>query len=155
MRAIFILSFCKCFAVYAAVLRLIFICQDEDMRKLLLGSGDATGIMATDNVNKLLGENRIFLLDQLAVADNIHCNTRGNVSEDVCIDIDRLCDLDYILLAHFSARGVLDDRNVAIKLIKTEKVIDLHTLTGGNVVDYYTVFNRIYLHIFLLKAQEA
>ena len=143
------LSLCQSLAIDTAILRFIFIGEDENVGKLLLGGGDATRIVATYYVRKLLGKGHCLLFDKLTVTNYVDSDTGTKISEHVGIDIDVFGNLDDILFTHFSAWRVLDYCNMAIKLVKSEVSVDLHALSCGDVVDNYSVFDRIYIHNYL------
>ena len=133
-------------AVDAAVNAGIGIGEGKDMGQLLLGGGDATGVLAEENIRQLGGQHGAALLDQLAVSDDVDGDIGIDIAEDVHIQLDVGVDLDDVLLAHLAAVAVLDDGNRAIQLVQMEQVVDLHAATGGDVVNDYTVFDGIDVH---------
>ena len=66
------------FTVFAAVDFLFLIRKDEDMGKLLLDGGDASGILTPDHVFDLLRKHQFLLGDDLTVLDHVD----GNVVVD-------------------------------------------------------------------------
>lgn len=68
------------------------------MREFLLGGGYATGIFAFDDIFKLLGEGNFFLLDKLAVLDDINGNAGINVAENVKVNVVIGVDFNDVLL---------------------------------------------------------
>ena len=116
------------------------------MREFLLGGGYATGIFAFDDIFKLLGEGNFFLLDKLAVLDDINGNTGVNVAENIKINVVIRVDFYDVLFAKLTGHYIFDDGNGAIQLIKLEEIVNLHTFSRLNMVDHYTVFDGIYVH---------
>ena len=109
-------------AVQAAVGARALFGQCEDLRQLLLNGGDAAGILAADDVGDALGQLELALFGALAV-------------------------LDDVLAAELAAGNVLEQRDRAVKLVKTEDVVELHRLAGGDVVDNDTVGNSVDDHV--------
>jgi hypothetical protein len=140
--------FSLCFTVETAIDSLLLVGKTEHVVKLLLCCCDATGILTLYNVCKSLGETYKLLLNKNAVTDNIYSRTGCNVADNVKIYRDIRINLNNILFAVLLAVYVLDDCNLAIYVIKPEKLVYTHTLTCVYVVDNKAVDDRIYIHAF-------
>ena len=113
-----------CFAVEAAVDLLLPVGEPEDVVQLLLGGGDAPGVLAEQHVGEGLGEGHLALLHQRAVADDVHGGTRVHVGHHVQIDGDVRVDLDNVLLAHLPAVDVPDDGHGEVGFVELQKVVE-------------------------------
>ena len=58
-------------AVAAAIGALLAVGQQEHLGQLLLGGGDAAGILAAQNIDQLFGQADVPLFGQLAVTDHV------------------------------------------------------------------------------------
>ena len=134
------------FAIEATVYLLIFIGQLKDMRELLLAGGNASGVLAEDDIGQLFGQFNGFFLDDLTVFDDVDGDARINVTQHINVNFIIKVDLDDILLAHTAALNVFDDGNRAIELVKSQESIYLHGLACGDMVDNDTVFDRVNIH---------
>ena len=116
------------------------------MRKLLLGAGYTSRVLALDDIGKLLRKLGMIFLYDLAVLDEIDSDIGGDIAE--CAKIGKLLAiyLDYILTSHISAEGVLYESYGAIELIETQKIIDLHSVARRDMVYDNSVLYRIYVH---------
>ena len=123
------------FAVFAAVDFLFFIGQEEDLVKLLLDGSDTARIPAGDDILDLLWKMQLLFLIDLVVLDDVDCDIVIDEAEDVEIQrFDRAFHLQDILLAHFAALCILDNRNCAVKLIELQIVVDLQAHAGFDMV---------------------
>ena len=134
-------------AVQAAVGARALFGQCEDLRQLLLNGGDAAGILAADDVGDALGQLELALFDALAVLDDVDGDAGVDIADDIPVKVEHLIDLDDVLAAEFSARNFLEQRDGAVELVKTEDVVELHRLAGGDVVDNDTVGNSVDDHV--------
>ena len=123
------------FAVFAAVDFLFFIGQEEDLVKLLLDGSDTARIPAGDDILDLLWKMQLLFLIDLVVLDDVDCDIVINEAEYVEIQrFDRAFHLQDILLAHFAALCILDNRNCAVKLVELQIVVDLQAHAGFDMV---------------------
>ena len=148
---------CLGVAVKASVFALAV--KQEDMLQLLLGAAYAAGIAAADNVAQSLGQLNVLFLGDDAVFYNINGNMGADVANNVKINVKAAVYLDNVLAAHNLTGGVLDKGNRAVQSVKLQQLIELHCLTGGNVVNNDTVYNAVYLHIstsrsFMIRAMR-
>ena len=134
-------------AVQAAVGARALFGQCEDLRQLLLNGGDAAGILAADDVGDALGQLELALFGALAVLDDVDGDAGVDIADDVPVKVEHLIDLDDVLAAELAARNVLEQRDRAVELVKTEDVVELHRLAGGDVVDNDTVGNSVDDHV--------
>ena len=134
-------------AVQAAVGARALFGQCEDLRQLLLNGGDAAGVLAADDVGDALGQLELALFDALAVLDDVDGDAGVDIADDVPVKVEHLIDLDDVLAAELAARNVLEQRDRAVELVKTEDVVELHRLAGGDVVDNDTVGNSVDDHV--------
>ena len=134
-------------AVQAAVGARALFGQCEDLRQLLLNGGDAAGILAADDVGDALGQLELALFDALAVLDDVDGDAGVDVTDHVPVEVQDAVDLDDILAAELAADDVFEQRHGAVELVKTEDVVELHRLAGGDVVDNDTVGNSVDDHV--------
>lgn len=107
------------FTVQAAVYLILLIREEEYLRKLLLDGGDASGVLAMDHIGDLLGKLYGFLLNDLAILDDIDGDVVIDITENIKVyHIETAFDLQDVLAAHLAAACVLDDRYLAVKLIE-------------------------------------
>ena len=118
------------------------------MIKLLLNCCDATGILTLDDVSKSLGHLNSTFFAQFAISDDVYCNTRVNITDNIKVYVNISVYFDDILLAHLAAVNILYNSNGAVKLVKSEQFVKLHAATCCDVVNYNTVLNGIDLHAF-------
>ena len=95
------------------------------MGQLLLGGGDATGVLAEENVGQLLRKGCAALLDQLAVADDVDGDIGVDIAENVHVQLNVGIDLDDVLLAHAAAADVFDNSHGAVQLVQMQILVDL------------------------------
>ena len=81
----------------------------------------------------------------------VYRNVGVNISQNIGINIKIRIDFNNILFAHFAAGNIFYKRHRAVKRIKPQKIVNPHTLSGGNVVDYYSVLYGIDIHLFHLQ----
>ena len=117
------------------------------MVKFLFRGGDATGILAFQNVGQGLGQVHRLFLHQDAFLDDVDGDAGVHVAQNVQIHRKICVDLDDVLFAHLEAARILDDGNGAIQLAQAQKLVDLHAVPCGNMVDDKAVANRIDVHI--------
>ena len=123
------------FAVFTAVNFFFFIGQEDDLVKLLLDGSDTARIPAGDDILDLLWKMQLLFLIDLVVLDDVDCDIVIDEAEDVEIQrFDRAFHLQDILLAHFAALCILDNRNCAVKLVELQVVVDLQAHTGFDMV---------------------
>lgn len=107
------------FTVQAAVYLILLIREEEYLGKLLLDGGDASGVLAMNDIGELLGKLYGFLFNDLAILNDIDGDVVIYITENIKVyDIEITLDLQDILAAHLIAVRVLDDRYLAIKLIQ-------------------------------------
>ena len=141
------------FAIYTSVY--LFFARPrklENMRKLLLGGGYAAGIFALKNIFELCGERYLFLVNELAVLDDINGNAGVNIAENIEVNIIVGVDLNDILFAELAGHYIFDDGDGAVQLVKLKEIVNLHTLSGLDMVDNYAVFDGIYVHAFTSRS---
>ena len=132
------------FAVFAPVHLIFLISQDEDMIQLLFDGGDASGVLAPDNVFDLFGELQFFFLHDLSVFDNIDSDIMVDKSEDIQIHkINGAFDFDNIFPSELGAFCVFYDRHAAVEFIQLQQIINTHTGARLNMVDYNTGFEAV------------
>ena len=141
---------CFRLAVHAAVDLMLLIGELEDVVDLLLAGGDAAGILALEDVDELIGKEELALFDELTVLDDVHGRAGIDVADNVEVDGDLRVDLDYVLPALLLARGVFDYCDGAVEVAETEKVVKLHGVARGDVVDNDAVMYGINIHWYLL-----
>ena len=146
MDDFFIYLFRLAFAINASVRAGFRVSELENVGELLLRARDTTGVLALNDIDYLLGHLGMVFSYSLAVLDNIYSNVGINISENLKVGKIFRIYLDYILASHSFARRVFDNGDRAIKLVKSEKMVDLHTLTRFYVVDNDSVLYRIYMH---------
>ena len=100
---------CLGFAVAAAVHALGAVGQHKHLRQLLLGGGDAAGVLAADDVRDLLGQFRVHLADFLSIANDADRDLRADEAEDILVELDDFTDLDDVFPSQLLAGGVFDD----------------------------------------------
>ena len=114
---------------------LFFIGQEEDLVKLLLDGSDTARIPAGDDILDLLWKMQLLFLIDLVVLDDVDCDIVIDEAEYVEIQrFDRAFHLQDILLAHFAALCILDNRNCAVKLVELQIVVDLQAHAGFDMV---------------------
>ena len=88
---------CLDFAVDATVDLVGGLSQAEDVGQLLLGGGDATGVLTFENVLDLQGEGQLLLFHADAVLDHVDGDAGADECQGVEVGVDRskleLCDL--------------------------------------------------------------
>lgn len=139
-------SICLSLAVDTAVNFIVSVCQLENMLKLLLAGGYTSRVFALDNIYKLFGHLDNVLINENAVFYDIDSYIGIDVADNIKAYGNIGVDFDNILFAHFAARDVFDYRNRAVELVKTEKLIQAHTVACRDMVDDNTVIDRIYIH---------
>ena len=123
------------FAVFATVDFFGLIGKKEDMGQFLLDGCDASRIPAFHDVVDFPGENQFFFGYDLAVLYDVDGNVMIDDRKDIQIqEIDVAFNLQDILFPHFVAAGVFDDGNTAVQLIQMKILINLHTLSGFNMI---------------------
>lgn len=140
---------CLGFAVQAAIHSLLGVGELEDVGQLLLGGGDAAGILAADHIGELGRQEQLLLFHGDTVFDDGHGNIGVYIAQNVHVDLNLRVNLDDVLLAHLVAGGVLDDGNGAVQLVQLQEPIQLHALSGGDVVNDNTILNGINIHLTL------
>ncbi len=129
-------------AVFAAIDLFFLIGQIEDLWKLLLDGGDASWVVAADNILDLSGKYKRALLDDLAGLDYIDGDVVIDKGKDVQVQgVDVTFYLEDIFLSHGFALCVFDDGNGGIKLIQTKVLIYLHALSGFYMIKNKTFFD--------------
>jgi len=118
----------------------------ENMGELLLCARDTTWILALYDIDYLLGHLGVVFCHSLSVLNDIYRDLGINISKNLDVGKVLCAYFDYILASHSSARRVFDKGNGAIKLVKSEEMIYLHSLTRFNVVYNNSVFDLIYVH---------
>ena len=129
-------------AVFAAIDLFFLIGQIEDLWKLLLDGGDASWVVAADNILDLSWKNQRALLDDLAGLDYIDGDVVIDKGKDVqvqCVDVTFY--LEDIFFAHGLTLGVLDYGNGGVKLIKAKVPVYLHALSCLDMVKNKAFFN--------------
>jgi len=134
------------FAINASVGAGFRVGELEYVGELLLRARDTAGVLALNDINYLLGHFGVVFCHSLAVLDDVYCDIGIDISKDLEVGEILRIDLDYILASHSFARRVFDNGDRAIKLVKSEEIVDLHTLTRFYVVDNDSVLYRIYMH---------
>ena len=133
-------------AVDAAVLALGAVGELEDGGQLLLGGGDAAGVLAVQNALQLQGQVQLLLLDGLAVGDDGHGHAGVHIAQGIGVQLDAFRDLDDVLAAHLDGGGVGDQGHHAVEIAQVQEVVDLLALTCGDVVDDDAVDDGINIH---------
>ena len=110
------------------------------MREVVLHGGDATRILATDDIFHGIRHFQLHFLDGFAIFDDVDRGVRVNQSEEIVVDVDDIVDFDDVLLAHLLAVRVADERDIIIGLVKVQVIEHLDAISGGNVVDDNTFF---------------
>lgn len=146
MDGLFFPSAIFLFAVFAPVDLILFICENEYMIQALFDGCDAARVFAADHIADLFGQFQIFLLDNLFIFNNVDRNIVINESEDVEIhEINGAFDLDDVFFSHFVALCILDDRHTAVKFVEVQIFVDIHTLSGLNVIEHETFGDAPYI----------
>ncbi len=146
MYGLFFPSAVFLFAVFAPVDLILLISEYEYVIQALLDGCDAARVFAADHIADLFGQFQIFLLDDLLIFDNVDRDVVIDKSEYVEIhEINGTFDLDDILSSHFVALSVLDDRHAAVQFIKVQIFVDIHTLSGLDVVEHETFGDASYI----------
>lgn len=128
-------------AVDASVGLFLRICQGEDLSEFLLDGSDTARILALDDIDDLFRVGKILFLGNLAAADHIDRDLLADKTEHIKINRNIGLNLDDVLLAHLAACGIFDDGHLAIQLIQLEVIVNIHALSGRNMIDDITVFN--------------
>ena len=135
-------------AVDAAVLALCSVGELEDGGQLLLGGGDAAGVLAVQNALQLQGQVQLLLLHGLAVSDDGDGDAGVHIAQSVGVQLDGGVDLDDVLAAHLLGGGVVDEGHHAVQAAQVQEVVDLLALTCGDVVDDDAVDDGINIHSY-------
>lgn len=129
-------------AIFAAIDLFFLIGQIEDLWKLLLDGGDASWVVAADNILDLSGKYKRALFDDLAGLDYIDGDVVIDKGKDVqvqCVDVTFY--LEDIFFAHGLTLGILDDGHCGVQLIKTKVSVYLHAFSCLDVVKNKAFFN--------------
>ncbi len=113
------------------------------MVEIGLHGGHATGVLAPDDVGHFLRHLEFDLLDGLAILNDVDRGVGVNQSEEVVVDVDDIVDFDDILLAHFLAVGIADERYIIVGLVKVQIVEHGDAVACLDVVDNNTFFYTI------------
>ena len=127
-------------AVFAAVGAFFLVYEMEDVREVVLHGGDATRILATDDILHSVRYFQLHLLDGFPVFDDVHRRVRVNQSQEIVVDVNDIVDLDNVFLAHLLTVGVADEGDIIIGLVEVQIIEHLDAISGGNVVDDNTFF---------------
>ena len=133
-QALFILFI----TVDASVDFFLRVCQPEYMRQFLFDRSDAARILAFDDICDFLRKGDLGLLDYLVIFYYVDRNVIVDEAEEVEIQRFVGLDLDDILLAHLVAGSIFNDSDLTVELIEFQVPVDIHTLTGLDVVDNIT-----------------
>ena len=112
----------------------------------LLGGGDATGILADQDIRQGLGKGDLLLFDDLFVADDAHRGLGADEAHQVHIQLYGGVDLDDVLFAKLGAIHVLQNRHGAIEGAQPQHMVEGHGLPCGDVVDDDAVFDAVDSH---------
>ena len=121
------------------------------MRQLLLRSGDAPRILTVDHVGDLLRKIDMGPLRQLSAFDDVDRDPRIHITDGIQVDVDDPVDLDDILAPHFAAVGILDERHLAVQIIKPQDPVKLHPSASLDMIQHDAVFNLSYNHLLHLQ----
>ena len=112
----------------------------------LLGGGDATGVLADQDIRKGLGKGDLLLFDDLFVTDDAHRGLGADEAHKIHIQFYGGVDLDDILFAKFGAVHVLQNCHGAIEGAQSQHIVEGHGLPCGNMVDDDAVFDTVDSH---------
>ena len=108
------------FAVLAAVNRILLVGQYEDRRQTLLNRGDATRIVAMNNILNFDRKCKFTLLNDVSILDDINRDVMIDEAQDIEIDgTNGTFDLQDIFSAHLVGLNVHDDSNRIVLVIES------------------------------------
>ena len=108
------------FAVLAAVNRILLVGQYEDRRQTLLNRGDATRIVAMNNILNFDRKCKLTLLNDVSILDDINRDVMIDEAQDIEIDgTNGTFDLQDIFSAHLVGLNVHDDSNRVVLVIES------------------------------------
>ena len=146
MYGLFFPSAVFLFAVFAPVDLILLIGEYEYVIQALLDGCDAARVFAADHIADLFGQFQIFLFNDLLIFNNVDRDIVIDESEDVKIhEINGAFDLDDIFFAHLVALCVLDDRHTAVQFVKVQIFVDIHALSGLDVIEHETFGDASYI----------
>src|SRR5699024_1016817 len=130
-------------AVQAAVDPALPVGELEHLGQLLLHGGDAPGAFAVDHIGDGLRQLQLALFHPLPVLDDVDVDIAVHISDDIPVQVQVPVDLDDVLPAQLGADHVFQDGHGAVQIHKAQDLVELHGLTGGNVVDDDSVFDGV------------
>ena len=139
--------FCLGIAIDTAIFSDLGRGKAEDLVDPLLRCCDTTGVFASQNIRKDLGQRDLLLLHYFLISDDTHRCLGTDEADKIHIKLHGRVDLDDILLAQLGAVYVLQYRNRALQSIQPQHIVKLHSLPCGNMVDDDTVFDAVNSHM--------
>ena len=99
-----------------------------------------------DHIHDLSGKGEDLLIYNLAVLNDVDSDIVIDKAQDVEINgVDRTFYFDNVFAAHFIAAGIFNDGHTAVHLVQFQIVVDGHSLSGLDVVEYESIFNSSYI----------
>ena len=105
------------------------------MIQFLLDGCDASWISAPNDIFDLFWKFQFLFFYDFFIFNDVDCDVVINKAEDIKIHkVNGAFDFDNIFFAHFAAPRVFDDSYAAVQLIQMKIFIDVHALSGLDVV---------------------
>ena len=106
------------FTIFTSVYLLFFICKNEDIIKLLFNRCNTSWVLAFYYIGYRLWKLESLLFYYFSVFNDIYSNIMVYKAESIKVyKVNVGFYLDYILLSHLIASGILYNGNTAVKLI--------------------------------------
>lgn len=123
-----------CIAVSAAVNLVFPVHKSESVNDSLLYGSDAPWVLALHHIFKGLRQFHMMLSFKPAVLYDIYGDVAVHITQHIKVKVDYLVYFDNIFFAVLLTVSVLYNGNAVVYLIKTQKLINLHTLSCLDMV---------------------
>ena len=138
------------FTVFAAVHFSVDIGQIENMGEFLLDGGNASGVVAFDDIFNLLRQCQFFFLHDFSVFNYIDSDIVVNECKHIQVKhVDIAFYFQNVLFFHFIASGIFDDSHGAVQFIQLQMFINVQAAPCLNMIQHEAFFDFSHVqHIF-------